>query len=474
MAVETTILIVAVAAGFYMAWSIGANDVANAMGTSVGSGALTVKRAVILAAVLEFAGAFFVGTHVSETIRKGIINPEVFIGHEFDLAYGMMGALMAAAVWLQIASYFGWPVSTTHSIVGAVLGFGVMYGGFAIADWGKVTEIVSSWIVSPLMCGTIAFLLFSLLRKLIFNNDNPVRAAQQVTPYLVFIVFGVLTLTMVFKGLKNLNLNLAFYDALLVAGATGLLAAFISFFLVRRIRVTPSQDRVLVRQPSSVSKRISKAIDHLHKVSQEAQGDVRDQVETLLRDLKSIDKEAKRGATVEKGSSEYRAVERIFVYLQILSAAFVAFAHGANDVANAVGPLAAVIAIMKTGHLALKSAVPLWVLGLGGVGIVVGLATWGWRVMATIGKKITELTPTRGFCAEFAAATTIVLASKLGLPISTTHTLVGGVLGVGLARGIGALNLRVVTNIVISWVITIPVGALGAILFYYIFKAVFG
>lgn len=190
MAVETTILIVAVAAGFYMAWSIGANDVANAMGTSVGSGALTVKRAVILAAVLEFAGAFFVGTHVSETIRKGIINPEVFIGHEFDLAYGMMGALMAAAVWLQIASYFGWPVSTTHSIVGAVLGFGVMYGGFAIADWGKVTEIVSSWIVSPLMCGTIAFLLFSLLRKLIFNNDNPVRAAQQVTPYWCLLCLG--------------------------------------------------------------------------------------------------------------------------------------------------------------------------------------------------------------------------------------------------------------------------------------------
>jgi len=474
MGVETILLLIAMACGFYMAWSIGANDVANAMGTSVGSGALTVKRAVILAAVLEFAGAFFVGTHVSETIRKGIISPNLFIGNEFDLVYGMIGALLAAAIWLQVASYFGWPVSTTHSIVGAVLGFGVLYGGMHAADWEKVSFIVASWVVSPLLCGTISFTLFTFLRHLIYDSDDPVGKAKRVTPYLVFVVFMVLTLTMVFKGLKNLKLDLDVTDSLLVAAAVGLVAAFVSRFLVARIKAPPMEDRIVVRQPTAVSKGVSKALTNLQKVAEQARGEVQEQVLTMVRDLEALDKDVVAGTTVEQTSQEHRTVERIFVYLQILSAGFVAFAHGANDVANAVGPLAAVITILNTGQVAMKSAVPLWVLGLGGVGIIIGLSTWGWRVMLTIGKKITELTPTRGFSAEFAAATTIVVASKLGLPISTTHTLVGGVLGVGLARGISALNLRVVTNIVISWIITIPAGAVGAIAFYYMLKAIFG
>ncbi len=473
MAFETIIILIALVAGFYMAWSIGANDVANAMGTSVGSGALTIKGAVIVAAVLEFTGAFFVGTHVSETIRKGIINPEVFLGHEVDLAFGMIGALLAAAVWLQLASYFGWPVSTTHSIVGAVLGFGVMYGGMAVADWAKVGSIVASWVVSPLMCGTIAFLLFSLIRKIIYDNDDPIAAAKRVTPYLVFFVFAILTLTMVFKGLKNLNLDLSFTNSLLLAGGVGLLAALISSLLVKRIQPMQVVEREIEHQPPPVEDEISAALAHLNQAYSSAFGEVKHQIKTLIDDLTVIDREVESGTPVEKGRSDFKTVERIFVYLQILSAAFVAFAHGANDVANAVGPLAAVITIMKTGVVGAKTAVPLWVLGLGGVGIVIGLATWGWRVMLTIGKKITELTPTRGFSAEFAAATTIVLASKLGLPISTTHTLVGGVFGVGLARGIGALNLRVVTNIIISWVVTLPAGAIGAIVFYYILKMIF-
>lgn len=474
MGFETIILLIALISGFYMAWSIGANDVANAMGTSVGSGALTVKRAVIVAALLEFAGAFFAGSHVSETIRKGIISPDIFIGHEMDLVFGMIGALLAAAIWLQIASYFGWPVSTTHSIVGAVLGFGVMYGGMHVAEWGTVGSIVSSWVISPLLSGTIAYLIFSLLRRLIYYNDNPVRAAKRVTPYLVFVVFLVLTLTMVFKGLKNLKLNLNFGHAILVAVGVGLLAALISAYLVRRIKVVEVEERELVKQPRAVEKGLAKSLKQLSKASREAQGEIKDQIETVLYDLQTIDKVVEKGTMVERGSTEYKTVQRIFVYLQILSAAFVAFAHGSNDVANAVGPLAAVITILKTGQVAMKTPVPLWVLGLGGIGIVIGLSTWGWRVMMTIGKKITELTPTRGFAAEFSTAVTIVFASKLGLPISTTHTLVGGVLGVGLARGISALNLRVVTNIVVSWIITIPAGALGAILFYYILKAIFG
>ncbi len=474
MEVESILLIIAVCGGFYMAWSIGANDVANAMGTSVGSGALTVKQAVIMAAFLEFAGAFLVGTHVSETIRKGIISPDLFLGSELDLVYGMIGALLAAAVWLQVASYFGWPVSTTHSIVGAVLGFGVMYGGMAAADWGKVGSVVASWVVSPLMCGTISFTLFTFLRRLIYYSNDPVGRAKKVTPYLVFVVFLVLTLTMVFKGLKNLKLDLAFSEAILVAVAVGVVAALISAMLVKRIKVTEIQERVVMRQSATVTRGVTKALQHLQKASGEVQGELREQLSTMVRNLETLNSEIEEGTSVEQGSAEYKAVERIFVYLQILSAAFVAFAHGANDVANAVGPLAAVIVILQTGQLAMNSAVPLWVLGLGGVGIVVGLSTWGWRVMMTIGKKITELTPTRGFAAEFAAATTIVLASKLGLPISTTHTLVGGVLGVGLARGLGALNLRVVTNIVISWVITIPAGAIGAISIYYLLKLIFG
>ena len=234
------------------------------------------------------------------------------------------------------------------------------------------------------------------------------------------------------------------------------------------------KERIKIRQPAVVKQSLTKAIKHLSRISEAATGDLKNKAQTILYDLKTIDKEVEYGTTVEQGSAEFKTVEKIFVYLQILSAAFVAFAHGANDVANAVGPLAAVVTIVKTGTMAAKTPVPMWVLALGGIGIVIGLATWGWRVMLTIGKKITELTPTRGFSAEFAAATTIVIASKLGIPISTTHTLVGGVLGVGLARGIGALNLRVVSNIVISWLVTIPAGAIFAILFYWILKLIFG
>lgn len=474
MEVEPILLIIALISGFYMAWSIGANDVANAMGTSVGSGALTVKRAVIVAAILEFAGAFFVGTTVSETIRKGIISPEIFLGNELDLVYGMIGALLAAAVWLQIASYFGWPVSTTHSIVGAVLGFGVMYGGMHAADWPKVWSIVASWVISPILCGTISYSLFTLLRRWIFYSSEPVKVAKKVMPYLVFFVFLVLTLAMVFKGLKNLNLNLDFFEAFLVAVLVGVIAAVVSTFLVKRIKENGETEKFDFRQPAEVGKRVEKAIKQLKKATRTSEGQVTSELRHIMDDLETVEGDLSRKITITRQSADYKTVERIFIYLQILSAGFVAFAHGANDVANAVGPLAAVITVLKTGAFSAKSAVPLWVLGLGGVGIIIGLATWGWRVMITIGKKITELTPSRGFSAEFAAAITIVLASKLGIPVSTTHTLVGGVLGVGFARGIKALNLKVITNIVISWIITIPVGALGAIIFYYILKAVFG
>ncbi len=474
MGYETVLLIIAIVFGFYMAWSIGANDVANAMGTSVGSGALTIKRAVILAAILEFSGAFFVGSHVSETIRKGIIDPIIFQNNPMDLVYGMTGALLAAAMWLQIATYFGWPVSTTHSIVGSVIGFGMVIGGVSSIEWGKVGSIVASWVVSPVLSGSIAFIIFTILRRRIYYKDDPVKAAKKTVPPLVFIVFIILTLALVFKGLKNLHLDLGIGEALGIAVVVGLIASVISHFLVRNIKTETVKETTVQKQPSSVLRSLNSAIRHLDKALSNAKNPLKSRLQPVVTELKTVKQTATLEHEITRTSSDYKTVERIFVYLQILSASFVAFAHGANDVANAVGPLAAVVSILQTGLVTMKAQVPIWILAMGGVGIIIGLATWGWRVMETIGKKITELTPTRGFAAEFSAATTIVIASKMGLPISTTHTLVGAVLGVGLARGIGSLNLRVISDIIVSWVITIPVGAAGAIIFYYILKAIFG
>ena len=472
MNVEMIVLALGLLFGFYMAWSVGANDVANAMGTSVGSGALTLKRAVILAAILEFSGAFFVGGHVSETVRKGIIDTQSFNDQPMLLAYGMLAAMLAAAAWLQFASFYGWPISTTHSIVGAIIGFGMVVGGVSSVHWGKVVAIASSWVISPVLSGTIAFFLFGLIRRYVFDSATPVLKAKQLTPYLVFFVFSILSLVLVFKGLKNLHLDLPLTQALLLAGGVGLVAAVVSHFLVKRIQEIPDEAETL--PPSwSLSIGLGRADKNLKKALESSTADMKLELQDILERVGKMKEEVKQKADSEKDVVTYQKVERIFIYLQILSAGFVAFAHGANDVANAIGPLAAVIHIVKTGTVAMKSAVPTWVLALGGVGIIVGLATWGWRVIETVGKRITELTPTRGFSAEFSAAITIVLASKLGIPISTTHTLVGAVLGVGLARGLEALNLRTVRDIVISWVVTIPVGAVLTILLFYIFRWIF-
>ena len=432
---STILLGLALIFGFYMAWNIGANDVANAMGTSVGSGALTLKRAVIVAGVLEFAGAFLVGSHVTETVRKGIVNPEIFMVDPTVFVLGMLSALLAAGIWLQIASYFGWPVSTTHSIVGAIIGFGLLIGGAHAVNWGKVFSIAASWVVSPLISGTVSFFIFKLLQKKIFSVDAPVAAAKKLTPFLVFFVFSILTLVMVFKGLKNLHLHLSFLNALFVAIFIGSVGAFASAFWVSRMKL--NLDSIVILTSG----------DSTNFIPTEGFSNPKN---------------------VNSRENAHHGVEKIFVYLQILSACFVAFAHGANDVANAIGPLGAIVSVIRTGFVGLKATVPIWVLGLGGIGIVIGLATWGWRVIETVGKKITELTPSRGFSAEFGAAVTIVVASRLGLPISTTHTLVGAVMGVGLAGGIAALNLNAIREIIVSWVVTIPAGATFAIGIYYI------
>ncbi|MHC5024163.1 MAG: inorganic phosphate transporter [Planctomycetota bacterium] len=474
------ILVLAIVFGFYMAWGIGANDVANAMGTSVGSGALTLKRAVILAAILEFGGAYFVGTHVSETVRKGIIDPSLFSNDAMSFMLGMLAALLAAAVWLQVASYFGWPVSTTHSIVGAVVGFGAVYGGISAVHWDKVGMIVASWVVSPLLSGVISYFIFRFLLRQIFYAPHPVRAAKRLAPYIVFLVFSILTLTMVFKGLKNLKLDLGFPAAVGIAAGVGLAAALISTRLVARIREEEPPAEAEPEAPPTANgeqllRSLEKATKHLRRVEATAPTHLRQEVAGLLEEVDRLHHESRRKYEFQTDSREYKQVERLFVYLQILSACFVAFAHGANDVANSIGPASAVISVARAGGetVAAKAPVPAWLLAIGGLGIVLGLATWGWRVMETIGRRITLLSPTRGFSAEFGAATTIVVASKLGLPISTTHTLVGAVLGVGLARGISALNLNTIRDIFLSWIVTIPAGAGLAVVFFYTLRMFF-
>lgn len=471
MELETIIRSLTILVGFYMAWNIGANDVANAMGTSVGSKALTLKRAVILAAVLEFSGAFFVGSHVSETIQKDIIQPEIFANDPFLFVLGMMGSLFATGVWLQGASYLGLPVSTTHAIIGAVVGFGVIIGGMHAVDWVELSKIASSWILSPFLSGVISFLIFSLLQKKIFFALHPLKAAKKLGPFLVFFCFLVFSMSLLFEGLSNLNLNLDFKKALMIAGPIALCFALIGYLLIRRVKITPFQASDHAHPHQVLS--LEKAIKHLRRVKHSSKEEVYDQVSSILDDVDSLNDQLKQKTRFEERTSEYMDVEKMFVYLQIISAALVAFGHGANDVANAIGPVAAVFDVLKSQSVMMQSHVPVWLLAVGGLGIVFGLATWGWRVIETVGKKITELTPTRGFSAEFGAAITILAASKMGLPISTTHALVGGVLGVGLARGLSALNLKTLRDIFLSWVITIPISAILSIFIFYILRWIF-
>ena len=560
---QAILLVLAIVFGFYMAWNIGANDVANAMGTSVGSGALTLKWAIILAAIFEFSGAYLVGSNVSETVRKGIFDPvqvtAIEVQDAFDLdetpsselisaltlivkqeteqvaeleaespevviearsfiernpdfrkiyepaqqqgslnlAMGMIAALLAAGLWLQIASYFGWPVSTTHSIVGAVVGFGCVALGVSAIDWvgspgqfGGVAKIAASWIVSPLLAGSIAYLMFRFIQKGVLNKADPVKAAKRVTPIIVFFMVMILAGMTAFKGLKYFWksdfvksagwLDPAWgKDPVFVFGfaaVLGLICSIITWALVRKIDDVPLDTRQRF-EAAYVARSLDKMHKHMARVQASAHGEVSEKADHILAEVRSLEALAQQQTDPAATHSVYRKVEKIFMYLQILSACFVAFAHGANDVANAIGPLSAAVQSIQDGAAAAKSTIPSWALLLGGAGIIVGLATWGWRVMQTIGKKITELTPTRGFCAELAAATTILIASLpfswAKVPISTTHTLVGAVLGIGMARGIGAINLNTVRDIAASWVITIPAGAGLCIVFYYILRLIF-
>ena len=438
------VIIITIIFGFYMAWTIGANDVANSMGTVFGSGALTLKKAVLIAAVFEFLGAFLVGSHVTKTLKSGIVNPNYFSKEGVDgISYfsgdaglyvflaGMLAVLLAASLWVTLATYKSLPISTSQSIVGAVTGFGlisVILGEIPLkAIQGPTLLVISiGWILSPVFGGLMAFMIFRFIRKAIFDVEDTIGRAKKLIPLFIFLVFFIIIFTGISGGLKNLRdtmevlpisdnvMDLVLDNMLFklgLAAAIGMIAA-----IVGRIRLSRSSRR--------------------------------------------------------KGEGKYDMVERLFGSLLILTACYVAFAHGANDVANSIGPVAAIWSAARDGTISSTVEIPPVILILGGAGIVVGISTWGYKVMTTIGKKITRITPTRGFAASFGGATSVLICSFLGIPVSTSQIIVGAVIGVGLAGGITAIDFRVIRNIVTSWVLTIPIAAGTAAALFLLFRGI--
>lgn len=412
----TLLIVIACVFGFFMAWGVGANDVANAMGTSVGSRAITLKQAIIIAIIFEFAGAYLAGGAVTATIRSGITDAGLLAENPDLLVFGMMSALLAAGIWLLVATHYGWPVSTTHSIVGAIVGFAAVGISVDAVQWGKIWTIMASWIISPVSAGFIAFWLFRSVQYLILDREDPYANARRYVPFYIFLVGFIIAMVTFTKGLTHVGLDLSYGQSSIASAFIGLIAMAIGIQMIKRVNHDPAHDK----------------------------------------------------------DYHFTNVEKIFAILMLFTACAMAFAHGSNDVANAVGPLAAVVSVVQSGgEVAARSVMPPWILLLGGLGIVTGLIMYGHKVIATVGKNITELTPSRGFAATLAAAATVVVASGTGLPISTTHTLVGAVLGVGLARGMAALNLRIIGTIFISWIVTLPAGAFLSIIIFFILKAIF-
>ncbi len=410
MSADAIVLALATLVGLYMAANIGANDLANAMGTSVGSGALTLRRAVIISIVANLLGAVLAGGYVTNTISKGMINPDLLAATPNKLMLGMFAALLASGIWVHLATVLGMPVSTTHSIVGSVVGFGILTVGIGAISWGKVITIVLSWVVSPIAGAIIAGGIYYLIREKVLRADAPESVALRWAPYLIGVVLLTIILSFIFKGLKNLHLDLGFGQALLIAIPCATAGGLVG-----------------------------------------------------TRWLRALLGRRKLREDIEQDISPLQA---FFAYLQVVTACYVAFAHGANDVANAVGPLAAIFSVVKTKSVAMQVQVSTWMLAIGGIAVGGGLYAFGAKVMETVGGKITELTPVRGFCAQFGAATTILVCSRLGLPVSTTHVLVGAVVGVGFMRGMGFLDLRLLRNILGSCVITLPFTSLLPMVIY--------
>lgn len=406
------ILIIAVVVGLYSAINIGANDVANSMATSVASKALTIKKAVVVAGVFDMLGATLVGAHVANTIRKGLVDPLEFSDTPELFVYGMLAAVLGSALWVNIATYFKLPVSTTHSIIGGVLGFGLVSVGASGIHWNVVLLVVLSWIISPVFGGIIAFSIFSIIKKFVLSSETPIERTKRLGPYLTGTVAFILSLSIIYKGLKNLHLDLDFLEAFVISFFFGLLGYLAGYFILKRYK--------------------------------------------------------------KKDGDPYAQVEQMANPLQVISACFQAFSHGANDVANAIGPVAAIVAVLHIGKVEMSVGIPFWILLMGGGGLAFGVYVWGYRVMYTVGHKITTITPTRGFSAEFGTATTVLICSRLGMPVSTTHVAIGNIIGVGLARGISAINLNVIKSIFSAWVISLPAAGLFSIGIYFLLKLIFG
>jgi PiT family inorganic phosphate transporter len=407
MSAEYLILIIGFVFGFYMAWNIGANDVANSMASAVGAKAITIRQAVFIAGILNIVGATFIGSHVTNTIRKGIVSTDVMSDPHIALA-GALAALLAAALWVSFATWRSLPVSTTHSIVGAMIGFGIMAGGFSVINWGKLGAVVLSWVISPVFSLVIAFVMFKVIVKVILSKDAVFQRSISASPYFIGLAIFVVILSFLFKTPLGKKFSISMPMALVVAFVLAAVLGYIGKVLLRKF-------------------------------------------------------------LVEK-SGNGNGAEEVFRRIQIGTSCYVALAQGANDVANAIGPLAVIYFLAKTGTIGDKVPVPIFLLMFGGVGIALGIGMAGKRVMETIGTKITTLTNTRGFSVDFAAATTVLLASKMGLPVSTTHAAVGGVMGVGLARGLEAINFRIIFQIMIYWVLTVPASAITSMIVYKIIR----
>ena len=387
------------AVAFYMAWSIGANDVANSMSTAVGAKAITHKQAVVIAGVLVFLGAVLVGPNVTETIKSEIIKVDIIPLN--ILVIGFISALLAAAIWATLSTWKEMPISTTHSIIGALMGFGIIAGGVSSVNWMKIGSVAASWVLSPVFGCILAFIVFKIIVKLIFAKENPVKSARVVGPIIIGATAFLISASFLLKTPLSKNFEITNVQALLISLIVAVVISIIGIFLLRKIQAKKEED--------------------------------------------------------------YSTVENIFRKLQVITSCYVAFSIGANDVANAIGPVAGIIPIAETGELNFTAPIPVWLLALGGVGIAIGALTWGRKVMKTVGTRITSLTNTRGFSVDFGAATTVLVASKLGMPVSTSHTVVGAVIGVGLARGLEAVDLSVIKKIILSWLLTLPIAAVTCI-----------
>lgn len=402
----TLLFYAAVIAGLLVAFSLGANDVANAMAPAVGAKAITIGQAVLIAAVLNCVGAVFMGSNVTSTICKGIVSPEAITSANI-LAVGMLAALLSTAAWVLVATFTELPVSSTHSLIGGLLGFGLIAGGIDVVQWGNVAKIALSWIVSPLFGGLLAFIIFVHIRRYVLVRKDVLGAAIFWAPIWGSLTIALVVLSFLYKTPYGASLNIPAPIGIL--GTLAIMAVSTLFF----------------------RRRLKKNLDY------------------SIRPNKSV--------------------EDIFRRLQVGTACYLAISHGANDVSNAIGPVAAIYGISK-GNLTGSGGIPLWILAMGGAGIALGTFCLGHKVMHTMGKRITKLTNTRGFAVAFGAATTVLLASNLGMPISTTHAAVGAIVGVGVARGFSAVDFRVLYKIGIYWVLTLPIAAITCIIIYEILR----